>query len=264
MSRTPQKRPFRKSFFANLLLIFLLCIGLYWLFFASLGWITGHGKEKTVPQLVGKSWQEAQKLLNTQGFEVDVDSAYDPNQKVQTVMQQQPDSGMTVKEGRTIFLIINKVSPPQTPMPNLINLSFRSADLLLRSSKLVLGDTLYKPDIAVGSVLAQQWSNGQDIKPGTMIPQGSVINLVIGDGLGDKEIPVPDVTGMNYLEAIAILSVNNLQYTVIFDGPITDTTTAVVSGQMPAITESETVRLMEGDFVDLRVRQTLALSADGK
>jgi len=242
---------------ANLLWVALLCIGLYWLFFASLGWVTRHGKEKTVPQLVGKNWQEAGKLLKSQGFEVDLDSAYNPELPPQMVMQQQPDSGMTVKEGRTIFLIINKVSPPQTPMPNLINLSFRSAELLLKSNKLVLGDTIYKPDIAVGSVLAQQWSNGEQIKPGTMIPQGTVINLVIGDGLGDKEIPVPDVTGMNYLEAIAILGVNNLQYTVIFDGPISDTTTAVVSGQMPEAIEGGGVSLMEGDFVDLRVKQTM-------
>lgn len=257
MKKAPQTRPFRKTFLANLLGVALLCVILYWLFFASLGWLTRHGKEKTVPQFEGKNWQEAQALLKSQGFDVDLDSTYNPELPPMVVLQQQPDSGMTVKEGRTIFLVINKVSPPQTPMPNLVNLSFRSAELLLKSNKLVLGDTIYKPDIAVGSVLAQQWQNGQEIKPGTMIPQGTVINLVIGDGLGNKEIPVPDVTGMNYLEAIAILGVHNLQYTVIFDGPISDTTRAVVSGQMPEAIEGGFVSLKEGEFVDLRVRQSM-------
>jgi len=249
-------KPFRQTFIANLLVIMGICIALYFLFFASLGWITGHGDERKVPLLVGKPLKAVIAGLEQEGFEVDIDSTYDPESKPLMIMDQQPESGMTVKSGRTIFLIVNKQSPPQTAMPNLVNLSYRSAEMLLKSNKLIIGDTTYKPDIASGSVLAQMY-NGKEIVPGTLIPQGSRIDIVIGDGLGNKEIVVPDLVGMSYPEAVAMLNGSNLQYTVVFDGGISDTTTAVIYMQQPeAFNElNEPNRITEGDMVDIRVRQ---------
>ena len=137
-------------------------------------------------------------------------------------------------------------------------MSFRSAELLLKSSKLVLGDTTYRPDIASGSVLEQSLEDGSIVKAGTMIAQGTKINLVIGDGLGNNEINVPDVTGMNYQEALSLISANNLQYTVIFDGEISDTNTAVIGSQMPTAADDfgAPIKVFEGDVIDLRVQQT--------
>lgn len=249
-------KPFRQTFIANLLFITGICVVLYFLFFASLGWITGHGDERKVPQLVGKPLESVIASLEQEGFEVDIDSTYDPEAKPLVIMDQQPESGMTVKTGRTIFLIVNKQAPPQTPMPNLVNLSYRSAEMLLKSNKLIIGDTTYRPDIASGSVLVQMYK-GKEIAPGTMIPQGSRIDIVIGDGLGNKQISVPDLVGMSYPEALAVLSGSNLQYTVVFDGDISDTTTAVIYMQQPeAFNElNEPNRIIEGEMVDIRVKQ---------
>lgn len=251
-------RPFRKTFLGNLLIIILICIGLYWLFFASLGWITGHGEEVKVPELKGKSLAEAVAVLEKAGFEIDIDSTYVPDQKPLAVLDQQPEGGTTVKSGRTIFLTINKQSPVSIPMPNLVNMSYRSAEMMLKSNKLLLGDTTMRPDMARGAVLVQLF-NGKEIAPGQPIPQGSKIDLVIGDGLGNKEINVPDLTGMTYPEAIAMLSGSNLQYTASFDGPITDTTTAVVYLQQPeAINEmNEPNKVPEGDNVDIHIKQSM-------
>jgi beta-lactam-binding protein with PASTA domain len=249
-------KPFRHTFLANLLIIIGICIVLYFLFFASLGWITGHGNERSVPAMIGKPLAAVMSDLEAQGFDIQIDSTYNPEAKPLTIMDQQPEAGMTVKEGRTIFLIVNKQSPPQTPMPNLVTLSFRSAEMLLKSNKLLLGDTSYRPDIAGGSVLAQMM-NGAEIAPNTMIPQGSRIDLVIGDGLGNKQISVPDVIGMSYPEAVAMLSGSNLQFVAVFDGIITDSTTAVVYVQQPeAFNElNEPNQISEGEMVDIRVKQ---------
>lgn len=251
-------RPFRKTFLANLLIIVGICMVLYWLFFASLGWITGHGKELKVPDLKGKSLTEAIKTLEDAGFEIDIDSTYIPDQKPLAILDQQPEAGMTVKTGRTIFLTVNRQIPPGTPMPNLVNMSYRSAEMLLKSNKLLLGDTTLRPDMAQGAVLAQLY-NGKEIAPGQVIPQGSKIDLVIGDGLGNKQINVPDLTGMTYPEAIAVLSGSNLQYTASFEGAITDTTTAVIYLQQPeAINEmNETNKILEGDNVDIHIKQNM-------
>jgi len=254
---TPTKPPFTRSFRFNLLMVLVVCAALYTLIFLSLGWVTKHGSEVPVPKTVGRDVRLAVSDLKRAGFDVEIDSSYDPTKKPLVVLAQQPGEGSIVKSGRTLFLTINKVEPPATAMPNLVNLSFRSATLILQSNRLVLGDTTYRPDIAEGAVLEQRY-NGRVIAPGTMLPQGSRIDLVIGDGLGNTELPVPDVIGMMPDEAVAMLAGLGLQYTLVYDGPVMDSATAVVYSMTPApineVGVTNTIR--EGDIVDLRVKQS--------
>lgn len=246
----------RKSFRFNLLIVILLCAVCYILFFASLGVITRHGQEIKVPDVTNRDVQVAIKLLEKMDFEVDVDSAYDPKKKPFLVLSQIPDINAVVKKGRTIFLTINKAEPPLTPMPNLLNLSFRSAEMILKSHKLTLGDTTYRPDIAKGAILEQMYK-GQAIRPGQMVPQGSKIDLVIGDGLGNTEFNVPDVIGMGYEEALTILNGTGLHVTPIWEGEITDSVSATVFDQSPKpINELMAPnRIKEGDIVDIFIKQ---------
>lgn len=246
----------KRSFRFNLLIVALLCIGLYILFFASLQWITRHGDEVRVPKVQGMNMQMAIKTLEHNGFDVYVDSAYDPKQKPFVVLSQLPDISAIVKTGRTIFLTVNKAEPPMTPMPNLLSLSFRSAEMILKNNKLVLGDTTFRPDIAKGAILEQLYK-GEKIRPGEMIPQGSRISLVIGDGLGNVQFNVPDVIGMTVEEGIIFLNGNGLQYTAIWDGEIIDSATAIIYNQTPK-PKNELMapnRIKAGDIVDLHIKQ---------
>lgn len=247
----------RSSFRFNLVVVLGLCALLYALFFASLGVITRHGSEVHVPDVTNKDVQSAVSELERLGFEVDIDSVYDPKAKPFTVVSQAPDVKAVVKEGRTVFLTINKAEPPMTPMPNLLNVSFRSAEMILKANKLILGDTTYKPDIAKGAVLDQLYS-GKTIRPGQMVPQGSRIDLVIGDGLGNVEFNVPDVIGMSYEEAAAVLSSMGLHITPIWEGEIIDSASATVYDQSPKpLNEiSARNRIKEGDMVDIKIKQT--------
>lgn len=153
-------------------------------------------------------------------------------------------------------MTVNKAIPPLTPMPNLLNLSFRSAELILKSNKLILGDTNYKPDIASGAILSQLYK-GQEIRPGMMVPQGSRIDLVIGDGLGNTEFNVPDVIGLTYDEASSMLNGSGLTITAIWEGDIADSAMAIVYVQYPsAINEVNAPnRIKQGDVVDIRIKQ---------
>jgi len=247
----------KKSFLFNLVVVLLLCVGLYFLFFTSLRWITHHGEEVKIPNVTGKDMKDAVAILEGMNFDVFVDSTYEPKQKPYAVLKQTPDIGSVVKIGRTVFLTVNKALPPETPMPNLISLSYRSADMILRNNKLLVGDTTYKPDIAAGAIL-QQLYMGNDVKPGQMVPEGSKINLVIGDGLGITQFNVPDVTGMAYDEGITYLTGSGLQYTAVWEGDITDSATAVIYEQSPKPTNELNApnRIKAGDIVDLRIKQT--------
>jgi beta-lactam-binding protein with PASTA domain len=75
---------------------------------------------------------------------------------------------------------------------------------------LILGDTLYKNHFARNYVLEQLF-DGVRIKPGTKIHMGSEIVLVLGDGGGGEQVPVPNLFGMTladarvYLESMKLL-----------------------------------------------------------
>ncbi len=249
------REPVTRKFWFHLLLVLLLSALCYIIFFSSLSRITRHGDDAQVPALTGKDLKDAMKVLHDQGFDVLVDSTFFPEQKALVVLNQIPDSGDVVKQGRIIFLTVNKSVPPQTPMPNLLNLSFRSAALILKSNRLILGDTTYRPDIAEGAILEQHYQ-GQSIRPGQMIPQGSVIDLVIGGGLSN-ELQVPDVIGLSYPEAMAMLNGSGLQFTPLFDAGITDTLSAKVYKQTPnATSDLGTPSIIrQGDFVDIYIGQ---------
>jgi beta-lactam-binding protein with PASTA domain len=91
-----------------------------------------------------------------------------------------------------------------------------------------------------------------------MIPQGSKIDLVIGDGFGDINMNVPDVIGMSVEEAMSILNGNGLTPTTIWDGPIDDSASAVIYSQTPSpYNETDAPnRIKEGDIIDLRIKQS--------
>lgn len=254
--QTREKRRFRGGFWLNLLIILGVCVLLYVIFFGSLSVLTRHGDDRKVPKLAGLQIKDALRILEEQDFDVRVDSTYFPDKKALIVLDQMPDVGDMVKHGRTIFLTVNKSVPPETSMPNLVNLSYRSALLILKSNRLVLGDTIHKPDPMNGAVLEMQY-NGRIVKPGDMLPQGSRITLVIGDGLGNTILDMPDVIGLTYPEAVAMLSGMQFQLTPIFDDNILDSASAKVYRQDPsAMSDLGTpYRIRQGDFVTLWIGQ---------
>jgi beta-lactam-binding protein with PASTA domain len=237
----------RKTFWFNLLMVIVVATILYMLFFLSLSFITHHGEEVKMPDVVGTDMQTSLKKLQGMTFEVIVDSAYELNEKPFIVLRQIPDSGSSVKKGRTVFITVNKSIPPMTPMPNLVSLSYRIAERILKNNKLEMGDTTYKPDIAQGAVLTQLF-NGKEVKPGEMVPEGSKINLVLGDGLGNTEFNVPDVVGMPYSEGVAYIMGMNLQYVKI-EGSDSD----IIVKQTPAAVNELGApnRIKQGDVIDL-------------
>ena len=247
----------RKSFLFNLLAVLAVCWALYAVFFASLGLLTKHSSEVKVPNVTGKQLKSARTALERMGFEVDVDSYYDPTKKPYSILAQIPTMNSIVKEGRTIFLTVNKAEAPLTSMPKLTDLSYRSAVLILKSSRLIMGDTFHRPDYAKGAVLDQLYK-GRPIKPGDMLPQGSKIDLVVGDGFGNVEMNVPDVIGMTAEEGMAIINGNGLTPTTIWDGVIDDSASAIIYFQTPAPYNEldEPNRIKEGDIVDLRIKQS--------
>ena len=232
-------------------------------FFVSLSWITGHGKYDKVPDIVGQNVYAAKNSLEAQGFRVEVsDSVFTTAVPGLTITKQIPEGGALVKYGRTIYLTINRSEAPKIEMPSLIGFSFKSAALYLEGMGLKLGDTTYKPDFARNAVLEQLF-NKQPIKPGTQIAIGSTISFVLGSGVTESIMNMPDVVGLTLNVAKSKLALMNLSVgSVVAMGDVSDTLNAFVVKQNPAIF-SEAIagqktinKIKPGNSVDLYISTT--------
>lgn len=159
-----------------------------------LRWFTRHGREFEVPDLQGKSRTEVEEYLkesNVHHFKLIVnDSVFVPDVEGGTVMGQDPNPGQLVKKGRKIYLSVSTLNPPQVEMPNLIDLSLRQAENMLKTCDLRLGQVVYKPSRYTNAVLEQRYK-GRIIRQGTRLPYHAEITLVVGrEGGSEDEIPV--------------------------------------------------------------------------
>ncbi len=252
-----------RGLLVNFLVAFILGIGLIFLALYSLDYFTGHDKVKKVPSTIGKTTEEAKKLIEANGFVVEVlDSLYLEAQPKNTVLKQSPEPDAVVKNGRTIFLTINRTQPPIVEFPNMVGFSKRNAIMYLNTLGLKMGDTTFKPDIAKDAVL-EQWYKGQPLKPGTKLFMGSTIDFVLGAGLGDREMAVPDLVGMTFTEAKSSLSSRNINVgsTPSIGGRITDTANAFIAKQDPEPTSFMNDGSLATNFIRPGQLITLWLSA---
>ena len=254
-----------RPLWVNIIAAAALAFLLIFLFLKMLGWITKHGEYLTVPAVVGTKTDDAVKLLEKQGFEVQIqDSVFTDTASRGIVLKQLPDPNATVKINRIVFLTVNRVIPPMVDMPKLEGQSLSFALDLLARNHLQLGDTIFKPDFQAGSVLEQQY-NGTRIPEKAKVQWGSRITLIVGSGLGDQQIIVPDITGMTYHDAKAYLE----QYGIILgavlpDADVKDTANAFVYKQIPDhLDEQKRPQFIRsGQVMDLRLSVQMKVVKD--
>ncbi|MEI6946108.1 PASTA domain-containing protein [Paraflavisolibacter sp. H34] len=243
-----------RPLWVNIVFGTVLFVALFLLFVLSLNWLTHHGESKTVPAVVGKKVEEVRELLDEQGFEMIVqDSVYFDTLAPSVVIKQVPEADAVVKINRTVYVTVNRVVAPDVDMPNLIGYSFRNAEMVLNNMGLKIGDTTFKPDFAKNSVLEQLF-NGQSIPAGKKIRMGSAISLVLGNGLGARDMPVPQMIGLTYAEAKILMETRGLILgAVVPDGDVQDTANAFVTRQSPAPRNEagQSLRIRPGQMVDV-------------
>ena len=199
-----------KSFFnwrvlLNIILALAVFTGLVWLTFRWLEYHTKHGQEIPVPNVVNMTVHNAIKVLDDSGLEYEVDSfKYDPRYRPFQVLQIYPAPGSRVKGGRTVILKVNPRTYAKVAVPDILDrykgLAFRQ----LQQVGLKVGDTIYEPSIQRDAVIRMLY-NGSVLKPGTLLPRFSTIDLVIGSG-PKRNITVPNVVGLTVQQAKAILA----------------------------------------------------------
>jgi eukaryotic-like serine/threonine-protein kinase len=216
---------------------------------------TAHGKTASVPNVTKKKLPDAIKQLESEGFKVIVDSVFKDSLPPLYILEQIPEAGAAVKKGRTVILVVNQTTAPLVKMPSLVGNSLYIALSKLERTGLRLGDTLKRPDFAMGRILKQLY-NGKEIGPDQPIPMGSKITLIMGSGLGDLIQNYPDLYGMTLKQALAVLDTLYLSAGFVnLDKGSKDSLNAIVYKQFPPVIDPYSglpqTGVRQGNVVDL-------------
>lgn len=224
-------------------------------FYAYLPNATNHGQTITVPNLEGMQLNQLEDFLIKRNLRYEInDSSYSAEYPPLTVLKQYPQAGSKVKEGRNIFISINRLEPPTVPVPNLVDGSVVNAEAVLKSNELKRGRIELVP--GPFNVVKEMKYKGHVISAAERVPKGAVIDLVVMDG-GSNDFEAPDYSGLSLEEAKVVIFGSNLNLGNVFiEG---DTTGGgVVVRQKPAAHENIKV----GDVVDLWIGKSDSSESD--
>lgn len=192
-----------KKISIHILIILGLTILLGFLFLkVYLPLYTNHGETVSVPDLSGYTFDEAREMLESTGlqYEVSIDSGFSSELPALAILKQIPEASSQVKSGRKIYLTLNAQNAPMLKMPNLVNTPLKNVQEILANMGLERGDIIYVPDIGINVVLEQRY-RGVKVPEGFEVPKGARIDLVVGDGMGNQVLQVPNLIGMEEDEA---------------------------------------------------------------
>jgi beta-lactam-binding protein with PASTA domain len=221
------KKFWKETFAGFILKNFLLAIGIIvvgaWIALIAVDFYTHHGEAETIPDLRGSYVEEAEIILAKKGlYPVVIDSVYVRDKKLGTIIEQIPPAYSTVKSNRPIYLIINSRSVRQVPLPEINDVSYRQADAMLKSMGLSVSNVEYAPSEFKDLVIDVKF-HGRSVTPGTRIPEGSTVVLVVGSGLGNSQAIAPSLKGLGLEEATqeiqsATLIIGSVEYDVTPSG----------------------------------------------
>jgi len=220
----------------NVLIAIGVIVALSWITLFCVDFYTHHGEAEVVPDLRGSTVEEAQVILASKGLRVQViDSVYVRGKKLGTIIEQNPSPNSNIKTNRPIYVKINSRFVRQVTLPELSDVSYRQADAMLQSIGLSVGSVEYAPSEYKDLVIQVKF-HGRAVLPGTRIPEGSAVVLVVGSGEGNAEVQVPAIKGMSLEDATqAITTASFVVGAVEYDTtPAGDEAEYIIYRQRPA------------------------------
>lgn len=211
---------------------------------------TNYNQGITVPDVTKISLEEAEEKLVNAGLRFEIldrraNSAYPANY----IIDQAPTARQIVKPNRKIYLTVNTAVTPQTVVPEVVNLSLRNAEIQLENHGLTVGTRSYESSRFRNTILRQS------VAAGDTVARGTVVNLVVSDGLGSRLVDVPDVKGLRLTEAQQEIIRAGLRVGEIrFEPSMTVSPNTVISftPSEPQLTEGEALLLIVAERFDAR------------
>jgi len=213
------KQSFGGLVLKNVLIAIGIIVALSWIALIAVDFYTHHGESEIIPDLRGSYVEEAEVILAKKGLYPQViDSVYVRDKKLGTIIDQIPPANSSVKRNRPVYLIINSRKVRQVTLPEITDVSYRQADAMLQSIGLSVSNVEYAPS-EYKDLVSEIKFHGRSILPGTRVPEGSSVVLVVGNGQGNAKSTVPSLKGLGLDDATqeAIgesLSIGEVEYDV--------------------------------------------------
>lgn len=184
-------------------------------------------REVIVPQLAGKSVNEASTVLLDAGLNLRVEEGQrmDPRIPAGQVLAQEPQPGVRTRRERSVKVWISS-GPRATVVPALLGESERTAQLRLQQEGLALeaASEIRSGDYPAGTVVAQT-------PPPTT--RGAQVSLLINRGETGATYVMPDLIGVNGDRAADLLRARGFRVAVVGDHPYPGVPAGIVLRQNP-------------------------------
>jgi beta-lactam-binding protein with PASTA domain len=214
------KETFGGFILKNVLIAIGIVVVLAWIALISVDFYTHHGESVVIPDLRGSYVDDAEVLLAKNGLYPQViDSVYVRGKKLGCIIDQIPPANSSVKRNRPVYLIINSRKVRQVTIPEINDVSYRQADAMLQSIGLSVSNVEYSPS-EYKDLVSDVKYHGRSVLPGTRIPEGSSVVLVVGNGLGNTQVTVPALKSLNLDDARQeVISASLTVGAVLYDVP---------------------------------------------
>ena len=214
---------------AGKLLVLLAALGATYLLSAFLAVrMSVRASEVTVPDLAGRSVNDASARLDDLGLTLRVDEnrRTDPKIPAGSVVQQDPTPGTHVRRQRSIHVWVSQ-GEEVIVVPSLVGDSERSAEVRLAQGRLKLAGIaeVRSHDYAPDAVIAQ------DPAPGT---HGATVALLVNRGARGVSYVMPDLIGVDGDRAAELLRTRGSRVAVVGTQPYPGVPSGIVIRQTPA------------------------------
>jgi len=135
-----------------------------------------------VPQVVGLTERQAVIDLQNQGFSLkETVRTFNPSISEGVVISQNPPAGTELHRGSEVMIVVSQGPSPQSfAMPDLRGMDLEKASVIINENNLKKGIITEEENknSFKGEVI------GQDILPGTIVSEGTTVNLTVSKGPG--------------------------------------------------------------------------------
>ena len=178
---------------------------------SMLGWFGEDAAEIQVPDFSGKTFEQAEAEASLIGLKLQQGEViYDRVQEEGKIISSTPSAGSTVAEGQIIRVNISK-GKRDGAVPELLEKDVNEATELAEGLGFKVNITIVESHLPKDTVISQNPAGGSIIK------NGSTIEIEVSDGKGKEKIEVPNLIGKTPDEASVLiaeagLSVGNVGY----------------------------------------------------
>ena len=174
---------FSKSFLKTSFRIIITALFFFLILVLFLRLSTRHGNFVIVPDLIGKNIQEFESQLNELDLQFIISDSgnYNPDFKINSVLDQLPKANSKVKQGRKIYLTLNASDFEMIEVPKITRITVRQARKTIESLGFIFGEIEYVDDIARDEVISIS-HEGNELNEGDFLKRTSVIDFKLGNG----------------------------------------------------------------------------------